>query len=397
MRAHKRIFISWAAVLSLGASAPGAAAATIEIGAKSYTVQLPSQLRLELLATGMDSPRLMSFAANGDLLVGSQSGFIYRLKAPYKKAEVLIEFGGYPHSVALRKTAAGEELWVAETTGLYRTLYDPQKSYKKADFERIATLPGGGGHSSRTVKVGPDGKIYVSLGITGNCSDEYIGPSGSYAADKRRGGVLVLNESKRTLEPYASGLRNPVGFAWQPQTGQAYASNNGPDHWGFDKPLEVFAPLSAGSFHGMPWFQTVDGRVQRDSCIEGEAPRRDVTPPVAFFEARSAPLDVAFANKGDLGGAWSGQAFVALHGSWATPPAGTASGDLRGRREPKIVQVLFENGKPTGKVKDFISGFQLPTGARWARPAGLAFGPDGALYISSDSDTLGIFRLSPSR
>lgn len=97
----------------------------------------------------------------------------------------------------------------------------------------LAALPGGG-HSSRTVRVGPDGRIYLALSIAGNCDDQYLGAD--YTFEDRRGGVLVLNEQdgKTHWEAYASGLRNPVGFDWHPKTGALYASNNGPDHLGFE-------------------------------------------------------------------------------------------------------------------------------------------------------------------
>ncbi|MHB8763853.1 MAG: PQQ-dependent sugar dehydrogenase, partial [Deferrisomatales bacterium] len=96
-------------------------------------------------------------------------------------------------------------------------------------------LPGGGGHSSRTVGVGPDGRIYLGLGISGNCSDQFLGDE--YPFGDRRGGVLVLEEAREAgaaprWQPFASGLRNPVGFDWQPGTGVLHATNNGPDHWG---------------------------------------------------------------------------------------------------------------------------------------------------------------------
>jgi hypothetical protein len=103
-------------------------------------------------------------------------------------------------------------------------------------------LPSGdGGHTSRTVRVGPDGRVYVSLGISGNCSNQYLGKD--YPFVDRRGGVFVLEESgaKPVLRPFAAGLRNPIGFDWQPQTGVLYASNNGPDHWGFELPPEYLS------------------------------------------------------------------------------------------------------------------------------------------------------------
>jgi glucose/arabinose dehydrogenase len=354
-------------------------------------VQVPQGYTLELLTAELDGPRLMTFLDNGELLIGSRSGAVYRLAPPYTRPEVLLELDDYPHSVAYRNGL----LYIAQTNGLYRALYVPgQKTIPTASVTRVAALPGGRGHNSRTVGIGPDGRIYVSLGISGNCSDQYLGTG--YPFEERRGGVLVLNETgvEPYFEPYATGLRNPVGFDWQPQTGVLYATNNGPDHLGFEQPPEYFSRLEEGSFHGMPWFQYDGVSLQRDRCVRGHPPRpqAQVTLPVATFPARNAPLGMVFVPEGALEARFHGDAIVALHGSWGTPPSGSAFGNRAGRRPPALVRVRFADGKAQG-AETFIDGFQTAGGSRWARPAGVAVGPDGALYFTSDSEANALFRL----
>jgi glucose/arabinose dehydrogenase len=367
---------------------------TVRSEGATYRVRVPVGYRLELLTRGLDGPRLFSFAANGDLLLGSKSGHVYRLPPPYTHPEVLMKLPDYPHSVALRDG----EIFIAQSSGLYRAPYrNGQARLDPEALSLLAALPGGGGHSSRTVRVGPDRRVYVSLGISGNCSDEYL--DASYPFNQRRGGVLVLDESgaRPRLQPFATGLRNPVGFDWHPHTGILYASNNGPDHLGFEQPPEYFSRLLAGSFHGMPWFQYDGQRLQRDRCIDREPPRplSEVSPPVATFPARNAPMGVAFVPKGTFNTQLEGDAIVALRGSWGTRPSGSAMGDPATRREPKLVRVRFSQGEAQG-VEDFVTGFQLDDGQRWARPVGVGFGPDGSLYFTSDSGSEGLFRLSPS-
>lgn len=362
----------------------------LALDGESRTVRVPKGYKLEWLGV-LDRPRMLSFAANGDLFAGSKSGRVYRLPPPYTKAEVLLELNDYPHSVAFRPG----EILIAQTDGVYRAPYQlGQRSIAKQAVTLLAALPGGSGHNSRTVGVGPDGRVYASLGIQSNCSEQYLGEG--YAFAERRGGVLVLRESGDTAvwETFASGLRNPVGFDWQPQTGVMFASNNGPDHQGYDQPPEYFSRLSAGSFHGMPWFQFDGRQIRRDSCASGTPPRplAEVTPPVATFPSRNAPLGMAFVPRGALDAALEFDAVVALHGSWATQPGGGFFGRAASRRAPKIVAVRFKDGQAV-RVDDLVSGFQLPDGERWARPAGVAFGPDGALYFSSDSESNGLFRL----
>jgi glucose/arabinose dehydrogenase len=363
----------------------------LSIGSTSYDVTVPSGYELELLNARLDRPRMLTFNDDGELFVGSRAGRVYRLRPPYTRAESLIDTGDYPHSVAFRP----REILIAMTDGLYRAPYRAgQKTIPEDSLALLAALPAGGGHNSRTVVVGPDGRIYVSLGISGNCSDQYLGDG--YDFDDRRGGVLVLNEQgdKAEWQTYASGLRNPVGIAWEPTTKTLYASNNGPDHWGFDLPPEYFSRLKPGSFHGMPWFQYDGVTVKRDDCVSSKPPRprKDVTRPVVTFPSRNAPLGVTFVSSGALDKRLAGNAIVALHGSWGTQPSGGFFGDRSSRREPKLVVVRFAGGEAR-RVDDLVSGFQLQDGSRWARPAGVAIGPDGALYFSSDSDTQGLFRL----
>lgn len=361
----------------------------VELGRKEQRARVPVGYRLELLTDAMDGPRLLSFADNGVLFIGSKSGNIYRLNPPYTHPEVLLRLDEYPHSIALSKG----EILIARTDGLYHAAYTPdQKKLARRAVQLLAPLPGGGGHSSRTVGVGPDGRVYVSLGIQGNCSDQYL--DASYAFYDRRGGILVLDETSKEAvwRPYASGLRNPVGFAWHPETGTMYASNNGPDHHGYEQPPEYFSRIEPGSFHGMPWFQ-LDGKgLQRDECIKRRPPRPlgEVSAPVALFPARNAPMGVSFVPEGAMDTRLEYDAIVALHGSWATRKQGGPAS----RRHPAIVAVRFTRGVAQ-RVDELITGFQREDGSRWARPVGVAIGPDGALYFTSDGgDVHGLFRLS---
>jgi glucose/arabinose dehydrogenase len=377
-----------------------AAAATIawreqvlHIGGQDWTLQVPAGLQLELLTDRLDAPRMLTFLPNGDLLTGSRSGNIYRLTPPYRQPEVLLRLADYPHSVAWRDG----ELLIAQTDGLYRVPYSlGQARIARDSVQRLIDLPGGGGHTSRTVAIGPDNRVYLSLGITGNCSDQYL--DDSYPFTDRRGGVLVLEENgaRPAWKPFASGLRNPVGFGWHPDTGVLYASNNGPDHLGFEQPPEYFARLTPGSFHGMPWYQYDGNTLQRDRCIERTPPRRaaEVSLPVAMFPARNAPMGVAFVPDAALDGNYAGNAIVALRGSWGTRPSGGAFGNKASRRAPQLVMVRFEEGEARD-VAAFVTGFQRPDGTRLARPVGVTFGPDGALYFTSDAELQGLFRLRP--
>ena len=360
------------------------------LGQYIFEVSLPVGLKLELVSPQLERPRIITFGPDGVMWLGSQGGAIYRAEAPYDNPVVVGRHRDYPHSVAVRDG----ELLIATTSALFRSRWTRKGLMQPT---KVIDIPGGRGHSSRTVRVGPDERLYLSLGIRGNCDDEYLGPN--YPATDRRGGITVLDESvdPPTWKPVASGLRNPVGFDWHPQTKALYATNNGPDHLGFELPPELFVKATPGSFHGMPWFQWDGTRHVPDNCIQSPPPRaRDaVPPPAATFPARSAPMDMTFARSEHLSGRFEGDAVVAIRGSWGTAPTGSGNGDPATRRPPRLAIVRFENGEAV-QVDDFLTGFQLPDGRRWGRPVGIAFGPDGALYFSSDGGINGLFRIVES-
>ena len=365
---------------------------SLMIGGRTETARIPAGYRLEVLAERLAQPRMLSFGTHGELFIGSRSGQIYKLLPPYREVTTLTRLRGYPHSVVQR----GGKLFISRTDSLLSIEYVPGQTKLDADdSELVAAIPGGGGHNSRTLGVGPDNRLYVSLGIQGNCTPQLLDERLPF--EHRRGGVMVLDETRDPPQwkPFAAGLRNPVGFDWHPETRVLYASNNGPDHLGYEVPPEYFAKLLPGSFHGMPWYQYDGERIRRDPCIRGETPYRvdEVALPAATFPARNAPMAVAFIPPGTMHKSVIGDAVVALRGSWGTSPTGSARGDLATRRHPKVVLVRFENGE-AARVDDLVTGFQDENGKRWARPVGVAVGPDGSLYFTSDEEANALFRLS---
>ena len=144
----------------------------------------------------------------------------------------------------------------------------------------------------------------------------------------------------------------------------------------------------------MPWYQFDGEMLQRDACIRRPPPRpqHQVVEPVATFPARNAPMGVVFVPSTALDKQFRHNAIVALKGSWGTQPSGGSQGKKSTRRPPALQMVRFDHGEAMDVI-DVISGFQRPDGQRLARPVGVAIGPDGALYFTSDTHTQGLFRL----
>jgi len=364
---------------------------TINIANRDFHAYHPKSYKLEYLNPNLKVPRIIHFYGDR-LFIGSKSGFVYWMDPPYEKTNSIAKLSNYPHSIVIRDG----QIYVAQTDGIYRANYDANENWIAEDeFKRYISLPGGPGHNTRTLKLGPDNKLYVALGIRGNCSDEYL--DNSYPFDLRRGGIFLIDETdtQPKLVPFAAGLRNPVGFDWHPITKEIYASNNGPDHSGFELPPEYFSKVTENSFHGMPWYQYDGVKLRRDYCVTSIPPKpiESVVTPEVTFPARNAPMDVAFVPSHGKAKELIDNAIVALHGSWATDDDGSANGNLASRRPPKLVVVEFENGKAIN-VSDLLTGLQSKnSGSRWIRPIGIAIGPDGEIYFTSDAGAQGLYRL----
>lgn len=358
------------------------------VGGHSGEFSVPSTMKLQFVSEMSGPvPRFIAVGPDGELLIGSRGGTIYRAKYPYTSVETLVTLSGFFHSV----TYSEGKLYGAETAALWSAPYSGQESILNvSDFSVETPLPSlTGGHSSRTVIEGPDKRLYVGIGISGNCSDEYL--DNSYPFERRRGGVFVYDAG--TLVPYSSGLRNPIGLAFQPGTGRLYATNAGPDHLGYDLPYEIVSAVEDGSFHGMPWFYYHDGGFYDAQCATSPAPRplSEAVTPAAVLPARSTPEGIAFLQGSFLGSQFDMNSIVAIHGSWARQPGqGQES-----RREPQLSYLVYDGGSRFG-VEDFVTGFQRSDGSRFARPCGVAIGVDGNIYFTSDGgDVTGLFRLVP--
>jgi len=360
---------------------PGVVNQRFSAGSRQFILKHPHAMQLKFLLP-MQQPRMIHKTRNGILLIGSRSGWVYRVAPPYAKAQPLIHLDDYPHSAVYRNGY----LYIAQTDGVYRMPYQLEAARLDAgQLHKLISLPGGAGHNSRSLELGPDGRLYLSLGIRGNCSDQYLGSE--YGFQDQRGGLLVLDESRSQLrwQVVASGLRNPVGYDWNPVSGEIFASNNGPDHHGYEQPPEYFARLLPGSFHGMPWFQFDGKQLQRDNCVSSKPPRpaNEVSLPVALFPARNAPMGVKFMPQDSYWSFLQNTALVALHGSWATK----INGDRRTRRPPAIVAVTLDS-ESRGKVMPLLTGLQNGAGERLARPLDIEYTPEGDILFTSDGGQL---------
>lgn len=335
-------------------------------------VAVPDGFFINVYATGIENARLLRFTPAGDLLVSSpRTGTVWLLQRDANGdgiadgKRVLLAKLYQPHGLALHDGW----LYVAETTAIARVRFDAASGTVSGTPERIITgLPDGGNHWTRTVDVGPDGKLYVSVGSSCNvCIED----------DKRRAAILRFNLDGSGAQIFATGLRNAVDFEWQPGTGALYATDNGRDLLGDDFPPCEFNRVVEGGFYGWP-FANGNRIADPDFGAGREAQIAASIPPAHGFGAHTAPLGMTFYRRpagsapAAFPPAYDGMAFVALHGSW--------------NRSKKIgYEVVALRFAGDGSITEhpFVTGF-LRNDRVYGRPVDVAVGPDGALYVSDD-------------
>jgi glucose/arabinose dehydrogenase len=257
-----------------------------------------------------------------------------------------------PFGIAFR----GDTMYVAEERAVVR--FDPGKTEPGTI---IAGIPSGG-HSTRTILFGPDGKLYLAVGSSCNLCDE---------RDSLRAAVSQFNRDGSGGRIFAKGLRNTVGMAFNPKTGELWGNNNDRDNLGDDIPPEHVNIIKDGRNYGWPQCY-LPGKPNPEY---GSADCSQVEPPAITVQAHSAPLGLAFYTGTQFPTGFRGDAFMTLHGSWnRSVPTGA-----------KVVRVEVDSsGRRATGVDDFITGWQRPDGSRWGRPVGLLVLPDGSLLVSDD-------------
>ncbi len=342
----------------LGATESAPPAAQIQTRLKT-----PAGYHLSLYASDISNARFMRLTSTGDLLVSRpRKGRIMLLQADKNndgrhdgKRELLADLQR-PQGMDIH---AGW-LYVAESNAIGRIKFDAASGATRGAYERILTgLGDNGNHWSKTLRVGPDGWLYVTSGSTCNVCEE---------EDPQRAAMLRISLDGQQTEIYATGLRNAVGFDWAPWSGELYATDNGRDLMGDDRPPCELNHIRRGAFYGWPY---VNGNNVPDPDLgEGrELQAKTAVPPVFGFRAHNAPLGITFLrHQRDVKRA----ALVALHGSWnRSTPDGY-----------KVVALRWDANNAIS-ASDFLSGFEQD-GDIIGRPVDVVENSRGDIFVSDD-------------
>jgi glucose/arabinose dehydrogenase/mono/diheme cytochrome c family protein len=329
-------------------------------------IQTPEGFAISTWATGLPNARFLRITPSGDLLVSQpRLGRITLLGAdadgdgaPDARL-ALLEGLNRPHGLDLYDGW----LYVGEADAIVRVRFDPVTRHVSGPIERVVTdLPTGGNHWTRTVRFGPDGWMYVSIGSSCNACEE---------EDERRATLMRFRPDGSAGEIYASGLRNTVGFDWDPRTGILYGTDNGRDLLGDDTPPCELNRIERGGDYG--WPVAYGDKVPDPELGKGHSERISTSRPTAHaFAAHTAPLGITFLRAETWPAPYRGAALVSLHGSWN-----------RTRKQGYEVVSLHFGERGSIAERKFVHGFEL-NGDVIGRPVDVAEGPDGAVYVSDD-------------
>ena len=281
----------------------------------------------------------------------------------------LLEKLDHPHGLALRDGW----LYVGQSNGIGRVRFDTEAGQVSGTLEHIVDdFTNDGFHTTKTIGLGPDGWLYVSQGSSCNaCIEE----------DERRATIMRMQPDGTQREIYATGLRNSVGLDWAPWDDALYATENGRDLLGDDLPPDELNRIERSKFYGWPFVHGA-GTADPDLGAGHAAEAAHAILPAHAFRAHNAPLGLAFLRGANLPAGYSRTALVALHGSL-------------NRIKPDGYKVVALDWQPDGRIveRDFLQGFLSDDGIL-GRPAGIAQGPDGAIFITDDYAGV-IYRVVP--
>ena len=348
-------------VLSAACSAPTDGTGQTTSDDPQAFVQVPQGFAVSIFAEGLSGVRMLELGPDDRLyVVRSSAGEVVRFDlnadgtANGGPAGVVSGLR-QPYGLAFRNG----DLYVGETHQVVR-LTGPAFTQETVIVPGLPT----GGHWTREIEFGPDGRLYVSVGSSCNLCEE---------GDARRAAVVRYAANGSGEEIIAEGLRNTVGLAFHPETGALWASQNERDRLGDDVPAEELNILSPGGVvEHFGWPYCYENRIPNPEYAN--PPRCGSTvPPALEMQAHSAPLGMVFYDGEQFPAEYRGDLFLAFHGSW-------------NRSEPtgyKVVRVRVENGQPVS-YEDFAAGWLTSSGSVLGRPVAVEVGPDGSLYVSDD-------------
>jgi glucose/arabinose dehydrogenase len=331
--------------------------------AQEPRIALPPGFRIGVFASDLPGARFMAVDPAGTLLLSIPSqGRVVALPDRDRdgRADAVVTVVGgldQPHGLAFR----GNMLYVAETGRVLRFGYDAKTMKATQPTVIVPKLPVGGGHWTRTIAFGPDGRLYVSVGSSCNVCREQ---------DPRRAAITRYEADGSGERRFATGIRNAVGIAFHPVTGALWATINERDWRGDDLPPDYITEVKEGGFYGWPDCMVAGGKAVPDERFTSGDRCPPVTLPTLEIQAHSAPIGLAFYTGQQFPSQYRGSLFVAYQGSWnRSVPTGY-----------KIVRVVFRDGKAAG-IEDFATGW-LDGGRVWGKLVDLVVGRDGALYLS---------------
>ena len=368
-------------------------------------------LKVTALARDLDHPRWLYVLPNGDVLVAESDapakpeaqgirGWVMkkvmaRAGSGVKSANritllrdsngdgtledrtVFLEGLNSPFGMAL----VDDQLYVANTDALVRFSYKEGTTRIETAGEKVVDLPAGpiNHHWTKNVIASADGsRLYVTSGSNSNVAENGM------EAEENRAAILEVDPEQKTLRLFASGLRNPNGLAWQPDSGELWTTVNERDLIGSDLVPDYMTSVKDGGFYGWPFSyfgQHLDVRVN--------PPRPDLVAtaivPGYALGAHTASLGLAFYEGSLLPTRYRHGAFVGQHGSWNRKP----------RSGYKVVFVPFRNGEPDGATEDVLTGFLSKNEQAMGRPVGVAVDKAGALLVADDVGNV-IWRVTPA-
>lgn len=369
-------------------------------------------LEVEAFARDLDHPRWLYVLPNGDVLVaesgapakpegnkglrgwitkkvmaragsgGESANRITLLRdsdgdGTPEERRVFLEGLNSPFGMAL----VGDQLYVANTDALVRFPYEEGATRIDSEGEKVVDLPAGpiNHHWTKNVIASQDGsRLYVTSGSNSNVAENGM------EAEENRAAILEVDPQDKTLRLFASGLRNPNGLAWQPDSGELWTTVNERDQIGSDLVPDYMTSVQDGGFYGWPYSyfgQHVDERA--------EPPRPDLVAkaivPDYALGAHTSSMGLAFYEGSRLPERYRHGAFIGQHGSWNRNP----------RSGYKVVFVPFNNGKPDGAAEDILTGFLSADEHAMGRPVGVAIDKAGALLVADDVGDI-IWRVTPS-